>query len=223
MLHSLKKINNKEQFIPTYLSLLINANYFIKKGIYKGVKKYAHYMHGTMMDFGCGNKPYKNLMKVNRYVGIDIENSAHDHSTEEIDILYNGYQIPFNNEYFDSVFSAEVFEHVFHLEEIIKEINRVMKLNGIILITVPFVWHEHEIPNDFARYSSYGMKDLLERNNFKILHQEKSTTYIETLVQMWNAFLFNIIFPNNIYLKIFLTIIFIAPFNLWGLFLSKLF
>jgi ubiquinone/menaquinone biosynthesis C-methylase UbiE len=82
---------------------------------------------------------------------------------EQIDVFYDGRKIPFEDEYFDAVFSTEVFEHIFNLEEILKEINRVMKVSGKILITCPFAICEHEVPNDFARYSSYAINIFLKK------------------------------------------------------------
>ena len=63
-----------------------------------------------MLDFGCGSKPYKNLFKVKEYVGLDTEESGHNHRNEEIDVLYNGKQIPFVDNSFDSLFSSQVFK-----------------------------------------------------------------------------------------------------------------
>ena len=62
MLKKLKEIYNKEQFIPSFLSIFINPYYFIRKGLLKDIKKNRHYMNGIMLDFGCGSKPYKKLL-----------------------------------------------------------------------------------------------------------------------------------------------------------------
>jgi len=86
----LKKINHKEQFNPGLLGVFISAGYFIKKGIYDGVKRNAPRLKGRLLDFGCGNKPYRQLFNVDEYIGIDIENVAHDHSNENIDVFYDG-------------------------------------------------------------------------------------------------------------------------------------
>ena len=71
-----------------------------------------------MMDFGCGSKPYKSLFNVNEYVGVDYHGQGHSHVNEQIDVFYDGVLLPFPDNYFDSVFSTEVFEHVFNLENL---------------------------------------------------------------------------------------------------------
>lgn len=222
MITSLNRINRKEQFQPGFISVFINANYFIKRGIYKGICRHAFKLHGKLLDFGCGNKPYRDLFKVDEYIGMDIENEAHDHRNESIDIYYDGKKIPFATETFDSVFSAEVFEHVFNLEEMISEINRVMKKGGLLLVTLPFVWQEHEKPNDFARYSSFGIRHLLEKNNFIVETHERSTTFTETVTQLRIAYIYSTFFKNRIS-RLFIAPFFIFPLNLWGIICSKLF
>jgi len=162
-----------------------NAFYFIRNALYKKIKFHAPELSGRMMDFGCGSKPYKSLFtNVSEYVGVDYASEGHSHVNESIDVMYDGKTIPFVNEYFDSVFSSEVFEHIFNLEEILPEIKRVMKNGGKILITCPFVWNEHEVPVDYARYTQFALKHLLEKNGFKILILEKSGDFMMAINQM---------------------------------------
>ena len=138
-----------------------------------------------MMDFGCGAKPYKKLFsKVNEYIGVDVELSGHCHENEDIDVYYDGKTLPFEDNSFDSIFSSEVFEHVSNLEEILNELNRVLKPEGMMLVTVPFVWNEHEAPYDYVRYTSYGIKRILRSHGFVIKRLNKSASYIEMIYQL---------------------------------------
>ena len=169
------------------------------------------------MDFGCGAKPYKELFEVENYIGVDIKQLKSKYTDERVDILYDGKTLPFKNESFDSIFTSEVIEHIFEADNILSEWHRVLKKSSYILVTVPFVMEEHEIPYDFARYSSYGIKYLLEKHGFEIVHAEKTTNYIETIFQMWNMYLVSHVFPKNTILRNLLTIVIIAPFNLLGI------
>ena len=106
---------------------------------------------------GCGSKPYENLfVHADKYIGCDVEVSGHNHSDSKIDYFFDGKKLPFSDGTFDAVVSFEVFEHVFNLPEILTEINRVTKEKGTLLISIPFAYGEHEIPYDFARYTSFG-------------------------------------------------------------------
>jgi len=50
---------------------------------------------------------------------------------------YNGYKIPFQNQSFDLVFSSNVLEHIPHIEEFQKEIQRVLKDKGMAIHILP--------------------------------------------------------------------------------------
>ena len=158
--------------------------YLIRKGLLQHISSNAPYLKGRMMDFGCGSKPYRSLFNVEEYIGVDYNGEGHSHEKEQIDVLYDGHHIPFPDQYFDSVFTSEVFEHIFNLEEIIPEINRVMRTGAVMLITCPFAIAEHEQPADFARYSSFGLQHLLKKNGFKIVNFEKIGSSFETIMQL---------------------------------------
>lgn len=225
MPHRLKnscyEIHFKEMFTPTFLGIFINPFYFIRRGLYKGVLLHKGYLKGKLLDFGCGSKPYKKLFDVQEYIGLDIEKSGHLIKHDEVDVYYDGKTIPFIDNHFDSIFSSEAFEHIFNLEEILTELHRVIKPGGYMLITLPFVWDEHEIPYDFARYTSFGIQHLLKNKGFEIIAIEKTTNYVETVFQMWNAYVSQHIFPSRLFFSVLMTPLFIAPITIAGIFLSK--
>jgi ubiquinone/menaquinone biosynthesis C-methylase UbiE len=170
--------------------------YFVRHRLLEGITKHASKLGGVMLDFGCGSKPYQSLFKVDKYVGLDYDGEGHSHENEQIDYYYDGKKIPFDDNTFDSVFTTEVFEHIFNLPEILPEIKRVMKKDALILITCPFAIAEHETPVDFARYSSFGLKHLMESNGFEIIIQEKLGNSIEVITQFWLSYLDIHIMPH---------------------------
>ena len=212
----------KQSFFPSILlGIWINPFYIIRKGLLDGVREISlHLKGGKLLDLGCGSKPYEDIFEVDEYTGVDIEVSGHDHSSSRIDKFYDGKVIPFRDHHFDSVFSSEVFEHVFNLEELLDEISRVLKPGGRLAFTCPFVWDEHEIPYDFARYTSFAIKHLLYKHNFKLIILKKSTGYIETVMQMLAAYFWQHVLPKNKYLKLILTPFLVAPINIFGLILK---
>jgi SAM-dependent methyltransferase len=169
--------------------------FLTRNRLLKSIAGHASALEGRLMDFGCGSKPYRSLFNVQEYIGIDFENPGHPHINEQIDVFYDGKSIPFGNETFDAVFSSEVFEHVFNLDDVLKEINRVVRVGGKMLVTCPFSICEHEVPNDFARYSSYGLRSLLERNGFEVLEQDKTGNSVETVFQLWIMYIHQHINP----------------------------
>lgn len=170
-----------KQFNPR----LSNPFYFIRRGLLNKVQEYAPVLTGRLMDFGCGAKPYQSLFTGAReYIGVDYDSEGHSHKNESIDVFYDGKTIPFGDNHFDSVFSSEVFEHVFNLQEILPEINRVMVPGGKLFITCPFVWPEHEVPIDYARYTVFSLQHLLEKAGFTILKIDKSGDFSLAIYQM---------------------------------------
>jgi len=159
--------------------------YFIRKGLYKKIKQYAPLLNGKLLDFGCGAKPYEHLFtNADSYVGVDYMSEGHDHANEKIDFYYDGHTLPFADDEFDAIFSSEVFEHIFNLPEILKELNRVLKPGGQLLLTCPFAWPEHEVPADYARYTKFALKDMLEKNCFIITTNDKSGDFATTIFQL---------------------------------------
>ncbi len=173
-------------FNPTYKHPL----YFIRKGLFRKISLYAPQLKGKLLDFGCGEKPYQSLFtNVTEYIGLDYNGEGHDHQNEAVDVYYDGITIPFENEVFDSVFTSEVFEHVFGLQQILPEINRVMKPGAQILVTCPFAWEEHEIPVDYARYTQFALKDMLAKNGFKVILIDKNGHFMSALHQLFVLYL----------------------------------
>ena len=206
MKNILKNIYIKESFYPGWLlGIWINPAFIVRRGLLKGVKVISSKLQGgKLLDIGCGSKPYEHLFNVEKYIGIDIQISGHDHATSKVDKFYNGLDIPFKDNEFDWAFSSEVFEHVFDLNGLLKETNRVLTSGGKLAFTCPFVWEEHEQPYDYARYTIFALYDLMKNNGFEIENTYKSSTYIETVLQILSIYIYQKCLPKNPYLKIIL-------------------
>lgn len=214
----LKTYIKKQAFNPGLLGLLVNPFYFARKGLYNAVLKTTPYIKGDIIDVGCGEKPYKQLFDYGKYIGIEVEQEGHDHTNEDIDIFYDGKVIPFGANTFDSAITSQVLEHVFEPDAFLKEIHRVLKPNGHLLLTVPFVWDEHEQPFDYARYSSFGLKYLLEKNGFEVVLYQKTLHDTRVLFQLLNGYIFKktVRLRQKPVLNILSTIIFNSWLNILG-------
>lgn len=221
MINRLKKIYVDELFNPKFIGLFINPFYFARRGLYQNISELIPNLFGKLLDIGCGTKPYQSLCKVNEYIGLEIDdegNRNHNHA----DIFYDGKTIPFENNTFDSILSNQVFEHVFNPNDFLKEVNRVTKMGGIMLITVPFVWDEHEQPFDYARYSSFGLKHLLIVSGFEVIEHRKSNNGLEVIFQLLNDYFFKKTITSNGYLNLIVIFLLMAPVNILGLLVSKI-
>lgn len=200
--------------------------YFMRRGLLSAVRKHAPALGGELLDFGCGSKPYESLFTVKKYTGLDFEKTGHDHTNEKIDVFYDGKRIPFDNEYFDSILCSEVAEHLFDLPDALAEMNRVLKKGGKLLLTTPFVWNEHEVPYDFARYTQFALKDMFEKKGFTVLALEKEGNFVNTITQLRVLYFVRWAEPTLSrlsFLGSFLLKLVIAFMNGWGRFKSWLF
>jgi SAM-dependent methyltransferase len=212
---------SRENFHPTWISVFINPIYFNRVGIAKGVKLFSDKITGKTLDYGCGYKPYKEYFNnVSQYIGIDVKSHGFDYENGIVDVYFDGKTIPFENETFDSVFSSEVFEHVFDIDDTLIEINRVLKKDGKMLFTIPFFWEEHAEPFDYCRYSSFGIKYLLEKHGFEVIGHHKSGNTIITIFQLWNCYFLHYLAKNRILRKLLMLIS--AINNISGIVLSKI-
>ena len=219
MFEKLKELYKKEQFNPSFIGLFINPFYFARKGLYLNVSKLIVQLDGKLLDVGCGTKPYANLCAVDEYIGLEIDDEGNrNHSYA--DVFYDGKIIPFDDKIFDSILSNQVFEHVFNPNEFLQEINRVTKVGGKLLLTVPFVWDEHEQPYDYARYSSFGLKYILNEQGFEIVEHKKSNNGLEVIFQLLNDYIYKVTQTKNKYINLCIMLFLMAPINIVGVVLS---
>ncbi len=222
MFAAIKQKAKEQEFLINRLSLIVNPVYILRKGLVKAIERNSNFVTGVVLDFGCGSKPYVALFKsAESYIGVDISSSGHDHSRSLIDVFYDGMNLPFPNSTFDTVVSFEVFEHVFNLEQVLSEISRVLKPDGHILITTPFCWGEHEQPHDFARYTSFGMKSILERSGFRVLSISKTNNSFLAMSQMLISYISNHALPKGRVLGFFSQLVVVFPLSLLTVVLNK--
>lgn len=213
----MKDFIKKEKFNPKIVGFFINHNYNIRRLLYSSLKKNAPKLSGKILDFGCGSKPYEHLfVNATEYIGVDYEIEGRKENLDKIDFFYDGKKIPFEDNTFDGILCTEVLEHVFNIDELLSEFYRVLKPNGKAIITTPFMWEEHEMPYDFARYTSVAVKFLYEKHGFLIKEQTKSGNTIHVIFQFSLNYFKNIFGKNKIVRQIVL-LPFIFIFNFLSL------
>jgi SAM-dependent methyltransferase len=190
IIEKLKARLRRESFQPTVLSFVLSQSYIIRRGLFLAIKELAPNISSSVLDFGCGSKPYESLFtNATSYTGVDLEATGHNHSYSKVDVFYDGKTLPFEDSQFDAVVSFEVFEHVFNLPEVLLEINRVTKASGYLLISIPFAWQEHEQPYDFARYTSFGIAHILNNAGYEVVKTKKTTTHLLAAFQMFITYI----------------------------------
>ncbi len=221
MLTKIAKLIKREQFQPGFLALFTNPFFFARRGLYRGILEYGTFITGKTLDIGCGQRPYEHIVSSTQYIGLEIDTPT-ARRINKADVYYNGERFPFEDGSFDSSMINQVFEHVFNPMEFLREVNRILKIGGRLLLTVPFVWDEHEQPQDYARYSSFGLSWVLTMNGFQIIKQKKSVNDIGLLFQLVNGFIYKKIVTKNLILNHILFLLITAPINILGALATKL-
>jgi SAM-dependent methyltransferase len=72
-------------------------------------------------------------------------------------------KLPFKDNSVDVIICESVLEHVKNPWAIVQEIKRVLKLGGLVYISVPFIASFHSSPNDYYRWSKQGLRELLKK------------------------------------------------------------
>ena len=205
-------------FRPGIVGFFLNPFFLGRSAMYLNVKKLSAHVKSRTLDVGCGSKPYAHLFKnVTDYVGMDIEKSGHHHTHSHIDVFYDGKIFPFEENSFDSLVFFEVLEHVFNPDEFLNQITKAVKPGGQCLITIPFMWGEHEQPYDYARYSSFGLKHLFDKHGLEIVAHKKYLADLRLIFLLMNSYVYTIF---KKYLPGILAWAFIIPFCILNNFLG---
>ncbi len=143
------------------------------------IKKNAHYICGRALDVGAGEvNRYGKMFTMDSCIKMDV------HAGPNVDVVGSIEHIPFPDGHFDSVICTQVFEHLAHPVDSAREIFRVLKKGGHLLVTVPQMNELHEEPYDFFRYTNFGLTQLFTDAGFNIISCEARGGYFTLMVQL---------------------------------------
>jgi SAM-dependent methyltransferase len=174
------------------------------ESIVRGLCEAQKYFKGRILDLGCGDQPYARLVGRGNleYIGVDL---SLEHSPLP-DVCADSLRLPFRDSTFDTILSTQVIEHVADPSEMMREISRVLKPSGHVIMTAPQAWPLHEEPRDFFRYTRYGLQILAQRYDLEIVYIHERGGGILALAQLANALLHDK-FGRHSLLRFFLKLI----------------
>lgn len=153
-----------------YLSNFEDPYWEVNSSLAMHLDRYGSELSGKkILDFGCGERPFNSFFL--KYHIHTIACDLQQNSLGSVDILLdtNTNILPFENGEFDAICLFDVLEHIEDDLTTLNEIHRIIKDDGILLLSVPFMYRFHEIPNDYRRYTPTGLQYLLERCGFDVL------------------------------------------------------
>jgi SAM-dependent methyltransferase len=156
-----------------------------RESVLAAVRRFAESLppRARVLDIGAGDAPYRELFERCEYVTVDWANSPHEDASQA-DIVASIDDLPIEDATFDAALSTQVLEHVEAPIDVLREAHRVLRVGGALLVTVPFVWEEHEKPFDFQRFSSSGVSHALESAGFADISVKPRNDYFTTLAQL---------------------------------------
>jgi ubiquinone/menaquinone biosynthesis C-methylase UbiE len=165
----------------------------------KRAMDYCKFSHSdSLLDLGCGKgttiKYISDYYKVN-IAGLDISDSLVKEArslNENVEIVKSsGESTPFQDNTFNGVFAECTLSLMDNLQNTIREINRIMKNKGYLVISDIYAnntGHLDELRSYSVKtclknpHDIEELKQLLNNNGFKILLEEKHDHYMKQLV-----------------------------------------
>ncbi len=123
----------------------------------------------------------------------------------DTNVVADIHNIPLKDETIDCLFCTGTLEHVHNPEIVLKEIFRVLKIDGTIYIDVPFMQCYHPDPVDYWRFTIKGIELICTRNGFTKIETGVNIGSASSVTWILMAFS-HTIFSNRIINKLFSTI-----------------
>ena len=176
----------KSRFSETWFHPLHLARRSLRAALASAVP----HARGRLLDIGCGSQRYQTLFAyVDRYIGIDLPSNPAS-SSRSLSAFANGLSLPFAGGSFDTILCTEVLEHVPVPLSLMREIARVLRTGGYLILTTPQTWGLHEAPHDYYRYTEFGLRYLAERSGLTVESVRPTCGIWTTVGQRLSSFIF---------------------------------
>lgn len=205
------------KFMP--LIFLRYHTYRIEKFLKSIVKDYDK-PGKKLLDIGAGELPYKKLFKHVKYYSADLTQNK-SNTIDFVGDLNEGI-LGIKSNHFDYIICTQVLEHIKRPHVVFKEFSRVLKLGGKLFLTTHMVFDLHMIPNDYFRFTKYGLKALGEDVGLKLVHVEPHGGVFHVLSYFITALPIKILFKRDSFLYYLYLVVFFIPILIFNIFIFLL-
>ncbi|MEO8590671.1 MAG: class I SAM-dependent methyltransferase [Flavobacteriales bacterium] len=145
---------------------------------------------GHVLDCGCGPVPYHMLYAPRTTASTCIDWSQNPDVLNLLDqvVDING-PLPFPDNSFDSVLCSDVIAHIKRPWELIKELTRVLKPGGRLVITTPFIYWMAEYPHEYYHPTRFALEDISSSVGLEVIHMESYGGRSDVLMDTLNKFM----------------------------------
>jgi len=100
------------------------------------------------------------------------------------DVCADLHRLPFGDAVFDAVVSIAVLEHCRRPWLVMRELWRVLRPAGHVLLSLPFMQPAHANPADYFRFTAEGMRELALDAGFVVLETGPDNSTHQTIAWM---------------------------------------
>lgn len=147
------------------------TDYLAFRDLHAVVQRFARSASGTVFDYGCGGSPYRGLFShCSRYIGADIFPGP------GIDVVLKPEGLTSEPDAsVQTVVSFQVLEHVKNPSHYLEEAFRILSPGGILIVTTHGMFLEHGCPDDYFRWTGYGLSQAVRNAGFLVEKAVKIT------------------------------------------------
>jgi SAM-dependent methyltransferase len=149
------------------------------------LKPTLKYVRGMVLNAGCGSRDISGFLKQH---GADSVEACDLKSSIPGAIIADLTDIPRENDRYDTIVCNAVLEHVQFPDQVMQELRRVLKPDGLLLLCIPFMQPYHPAP-DYRRYSREGMLELARIHGFEAIEIFPVHTLAQTITWIWWSYL----------------------------------
>ena len=140
---------------------------FTRQGIDGFLRRELRGVGGTVLDLGAGLRPFAGLLP-GKTIALDYR------PRPDVDVLGDAHRLPFSDATVDAIVCTEVFEHLLDPPAAARELMRVLKPGGKLVLTTRFCFPLHERPADHWRFTPYTLARLFAPLNPIVLPQHSA-------------------------------------------------
>ena len=124
---------------------------------------------GDLVDLGCGKVPLYGVYRdcVTSVTCVDWAGSSHSTPHLDFEVDLSG-PLPFGESSYDTIILSDVLEHIPNPEQIWREMTRILRPNGVCVVSVPFLYGIHEAPHDYHRYTEHALRRFADENSLAV-------------------------------------------------------
>ena len=122
----------------------------------------------VVLDAGAGEARHRRYFERSRYIALDSRYGNVKWDYSNLDVCGDLGNIPLLDASVDCILCMVVLEHTRDPRRVLGEFARVLKPGGTLVMVVPFLWEEHQIPHDYFRFTRYGVRSLFESSSLQL-------------------------------------------------------